>query len=381
MRHSLVVLRPPSKEVPLDVVVEQEGKRNTGPRMGQVVRSPKTAREEDGGVKILEEFRPPAEVVEGNGHQGANEETPQEGIVDGTGTIHLLGTEGTPENGSGEKGVDAGAGESVLLVRRADVGDLGHLVVENGGTNEGRNEGGDYLTVESDPGWDVDVMRELEILSEMEGVRGRDVSVCFEVVHRRGVTGEPETADQLGNNVQGDLDVRDGHDNTAGDTEDEGKEDTIQDDGRRGVGGVSTDTDSTQGDGDYEDGEVDILGNLLVVPHETGMDIHGVNGGGLATDQVLETSNDFMTVVKVSVGDGRSVDGEESAVEERVSGREIQGRVSLVGGLIEKAVLVDSPRDLVNGAGVVEHTVRIDGDIGGVPSVGVPDGKDDGEGE
>ena len=195
IRYSLVVLRPPSKEIPLDVVIEYEGKRNAGPRVGQVVWSPNPAREEDGGVEVLEEFRPPAEVVEGNGHQGANEETPQEGIVDGTGTIHLLWTEGTPENGSGEKGVDAGAGESILLVRRADVGDLGHLVVENGGTNEGRNKGGDHLTVEGDPGWDVDVMCKLEILSEVEGVRGRDVSVGFEVVHRGGVTGEPETTE------------------------------------------------------------------------------------------------------------------------------------------------------------------------------------------
>ena len=82
------------------------------------------------------------------------------------------------------------------------------------------------------------------------------------------------------------------------------------------MGGVRTDTGSAQSDGGYEDGEVYILGNLLVVPHEAGMDIHGIDGGGLATDQVLETGNDFTTVVEVSVGDGRGVDGEVRAVEE-----------------------------------------------------------------
>jgi hypothetical protein len=315
------------------------------------------------------------------GINGANEETPQEGIVDGTGTIHLLGTEGTPENGSGEEGVDAGAGEPILLASRADVGDLGHLVVENGGANEGRHKGGDHLTVEGDPRWDVDVMRELEILGEVEGVRGRDVSVGLEVVHRGGVTGEPETSEQLGDDVQGNLDVRDGHDNTAGDTEDEGKEDTIQDDGRSGVGGVSTDTGSTQSDGGYKDGEVDVLGNLLVVPHETGVDILGVSEGGLAADQVLETGNDLTTVVEVGVGDGRGVDGEEHAVEECVSGGEVRRE--------SKPCRQPRRRDRsrrrysrpVASAGVVEHTVGVDGNVGGVPSVGVPDGEDDGEGE
>ena len=137
-QYSLVVLRPPSKEVSFDVVVEGEGKRNTSPGMGQVVRSPnKTAIEEDGSVEVLEEFRLLAEVVEGDGHQGSNEETPQEGIVDRTGAIHLLGTKGTPENGGGEEGVDARAGKPILLVGCTDVWDLSHLVVENSGANEG----------------------------------------------------------------------------------------------------------------------------------------------------------------------------------------------------------------------------------------------------
>ena len=37
----------------------------------------------------------------------------------------------------------------------------------------------------------MDVVRELEILGEVESVGSRDVSVGLEVVHRSGVTGEP----------------------------------------------------------------------------------------------------------------------------------------------------------------------------------------------
>ena len=238
--------------------------------MGQIERSPNnTATEEDGSVEVLEYFRLFAEVVEGDRHKRADEETPQEGIVDGTGTEHLLGSKGTPEKGTGEEGVDVGTSEPALLVRCADIWDLGHLVVENGGTDEGRHDGGDHLAVECDPGWNVDIMRELEIPGEVEGVRGRDISVRLEVVHRDGISGEPETTEQPGNDVQGNLDVRDRHDNTAGDAEDEGKEDTIQDNDGSGVGRVSTDTNGTKSDGDHKDGEVNVLRNLLVAPHET----------------------------------------------------------------------------------------------------------------
>ena len=272
--------------------------------MGQVVRGPdETASEEDGSVKVLEELRLLAEVVEGDGHEGADDETPQEGIVNCTGAVHLLGTEGAPENGGSEEGVDAGAGEPILLVGCADVGDLGHLVVENGSTDEGRYEGGDHLTVEGDPGWDVDVMRELEILGEVKGVGGRDVSVGLEVVHCGCVAWEPETSEHLGDDVQSNLDVRNGHDDAAGDTKYEGKEDTVQDDGRSGVSGVNIDSDNTQNDGDYEDGEVNVLGDLLVTPHKTGVDVLGVSEGGLAIDQIFEASNDLATVVKIGVSD------------------------------------------------------------------------------
>ena len=255
------------------------------------------------------------------------------------------------------------------------------MVVENGGADEGRHEGGDHLTIEGDPGWDVDIVRELEILGEVEGVGGRDISVRLEVVHRGGVTGEPETSEQLGDDVQGDFNVRDGHYNPAGDTEDEGKEDAVQDDGRSGVGGISTDTGSTQSDRDNEDGEVDVLGNLLVTPHETGVDILGVSEGGLAADQILETGNDLTTVVEVGVGDGGGIDGEEHAVEERVSGGEVQGGVSLVGSLVEETIRVDCLQDLVTSASVIEHPVGVDWNVGGVPSVRVPDGEDDWEGD
>ena len=112
----------------------------------------------------------------------------------------------------------------ILLRGQADVGDLGHLVIENGRADEGGNEICPHLAVEGDPRSDVRVVRKLEISSEVEGLRGRGVSVSLEVVHRGGVAGEPETTEEFGNDVQGNLDVRDGQDDAARDAEDHSEE-------------------------------------------------------------------------------------------------------------------------------------------------------------
>jgi hypothetical protein len=117
-----------------------------------------------------------------------------------------------------------GASEVILLRGQADIGDLCHLVIENGRADEGGDESCPHLAVEGDPWSDVHVVGELEILSELESMRGRDISVGLEVVHSSGVTREPETTEELGNNVQGNLDVRIGHDDAARDAEDHSEE-------------------------------------------------------------------------------------------------------------------------------------------------------------
>ena len=175
-------------------------------------------------MKVGENLGLLAEEVERDGQDGAQRETPQQPIVDGARTEHLFGTESTPEDGSREKRVGFGTSEVILLRGQADVGDLGHLVIENGRGDESGDESCPHLAVEGGPWSDVHVVGELEILSEGESLRGRDVSVNLEVVYSSGVTGEPETTEKLGNNAQGNFDVRDGQDNTKRDAEDHGED-------------------------------------------------------------------------------------------------------------------------------------------------------------
>jgi len=110
----------------------------------------------------------------------------------------------------------------------------------------------------------MDVVGELEILGEVKGLRGGDVSVGLEVVHGGGISGEPEATEQFGNNVEGDLYVGNGHDDAARNAEDDSKEDTIQHNSGGSIGGVYGDTGGTDTDGDAQYDEVDPLGDLLV---------------------------------------------------------------------------------------------------------------------
>ena len=102
---------------------------------------------------------------------------------------------------------------------QADVRDLRHLVVEDSRANDGGDKGSPHLGVERDPRSDVHVMGELEVLSKVESLGGGDVTVGLEIVHSGGVTGEPKTTEKLGDDVQGDLDVRNGHYDAARYTE------------------------------------------------------------------------------------------------------------------------------------------------------------------
>ena len=303
-------------------------------------------------MEVSENFPLPTQEVERNREDGTDQETPQEAVVHCTSTEHPLGSKGTPEDGSGKVIVDSWTSEMILLVNRANIGNLRHLVVENGGADESGNEGGEHLAVEGYPRWNVDVMGKFHILCEVEGVRGCDISIGFEVEYRSSVTGEPESAEHFGKNVEENLNVGDSHDDAAGNAEDNGEEDTVQHDTGGSVGRVGGDTSCTKGDGNAQNEEVDPLRNLSVRPHQSGVDVFGVGGGRFATDQILEASEDLVAMVQGSVSNDGSVGCEVNAIDCGVTGRQtgtastesdgeygegyiLGGRIGLIGSLVE----------------------------------------------
>ena len=71
------------------------------------------------------------------------------------------------------------------------------------------------------------------------------------------------------------------------------------------------------------------------------MDVPAVGIGGLAGNQVFEARSEFVTMIEDGMGDGSGVNGEEHAVDEYVTSREVSRRVGLVTGLVEHRLVVD----------------------------------------
>ena len=222
-------------------------------------------------MEVPENLPPPAEEVERDREEGTSEEKPQETAVHGAGTEHLLGSKSTPDDCSGEGSVNTGAGEVIPLLRRANIRDLRHLVVEDSRADETGNKSSEHLGAEGDPRRNVNVVSELEILGKVEGVRGGNVSIGLEIHHRVGVTGEPETTEQLGDNIEGHLDVGNSLDYATRNAEDGGDENTVQRSSGGGGGRVNSDGSRTRADGDTQYEEVGPLRHLSVRPHQAGV--------------------------------------------------------------------------------------------------------------
>ena len=59
------------------------------------------------------------------------------------------------------------------------------------------------------------------------------------------------------------------------------------------------------------------------------MDVLGIGEGWFTADQILETGNDFTTMVQTSVGDSGGVDSKVDAIHEDVTGRQTGNTTSM----------------------------------------------------
>lgn len=83
----------------------------------------------------------------------------------------LLRSDGSPKNRCGEESVDARASELELGIGGANASDALHLEVEDAGADDGADKGGDDLGDKGLTGRDLDIVGELEIVAEPNGVR------------------------------------------------------------------------------------------------------------------------------------------------------------------------------------------------------------------
>lgn len=145
-------------------------------------------------------------------------------------------------------------------------------------------------------------------------------------------------SDKLRKHVHGDLHARDSGHETDGDDEDQSHDNTEENDSGGGVSLPRADADHSSDDGHGEDDEVPPLGDLLVSPHETHVDVLGEVVGTLrllaagldAAPHRLEAHSNLLAVEQGRVRDGRGVVGEEPEVDRQVTGSHVRHRVSLV---------------------------------------------------
>lgn len=224
-RRDVVVLQPPAQVAALDEVVEDDAhgspaEEDVNGRGGQQA----CAAVDDGRADVAPDGLGPAsrEQPADDRRGGPDEPEPlQRGI--GRSVAEDAGrTDGSPDDRRREEDAPVGARVLVWLLGTAHVGDVVDCPVQDADLHNGRPNRGDELRGEHDARGHLHVVAELEILSEIEGLRHGDVSVILEHHHGQGPPRHHVADDELGQDVEAQLDVGDGLDETDGNEPDDG---------------------------------------------------------------------------------------------------------------------------------------------------------------
>lgn len=97
--------------------------------------------------------------------------------------------------------------------------DIGKHPIEDTDLRHRGDKRGDDLNGEHDPRRDLHVMAELQIRGKLDALRRRDVTVGNENHVGDRSTGEDSAANELANQVNAAMLIRDGHDDTVGEEE------------------------------------------------------------------------------------------------------------------------------------------------------------------
>ena len=176
----------------------------------------------------------------------ADEEEPQELVVDLSRREDTLRANDTPDDRGGTEHGRARAGKVVLLVVRAHIINISEHPALHAELDRAGKGGRDDLTPEHGARGHLHVVAELEVGGEGERLRHGDVAPGLEHHHGDGAAGERVADDELRDDVQADLLVRDRLDDADGDDVEE-RDEQREDEGPHGhLGVVDLDTDDTK---------------------------------------------------------------------------------------------------------------------------------------
>lgn len=220
-RHG--VFAPPGRGAPLQDVVEDvadEGPDGEVEPRGR--RDPGHGAKDHGQVDLADDA---ALLVAGvqpqrDGQQSTERETPHEGAVDGAGPEKLAGPYDTPQDGPVEVHPRNGTGEAVEGLGAADALDVGEHPVQDANLGDGRDERGDNLDEKHDSWRNLHVVAQFEIRRELDALRRGNITICDKNHVGDGTAGENNAANQLADQINATMLVRDCHDDAVWNEED-----------------------------------------------------------------------------------------------------------------------------------------------------------------
>lgn len=389
-RQDEVVLGPECQVACLGPEPRSSSDGNGRPAKGEVSRSPVegTAKHDD-GVSVADESASgplSANEVKQENHDETEREANKGRGVSATRTPESLGTDGTPEHSSREEGVLAGAEELERSILSTDISDV-DLVLDDANVDECGNQSRNHLGKEGEARGNLNVVGKLEIVGEAERVGAGDVAVRLEEAHGQGVAFDKRATDELGQDVEGDLNTSHGVDNADGDDEDEAERNAVEDNADGGVRRPLRNGNTTENNGNDQADEIPPLRNLLVGGHEAVVDIDDADRVVLlllaaeAVDEVANTHHDLDAVIERSISNDRCVNGEKEHVDDSVGGGEVGPGIRVVLIHINDTTVIEYTADVVSLSESVIGLVAVDGDEGSTPGVGVENSHDDEAGE
>jgi hypothetical protein len=287
---------------PSDDVVEDEADNTPRDIVGWRRRWDEAcAGEDDGPVDVLEQTAliTLLEHVSRDGDASADEEEPEELVVDLAGREDPLRADDAPDDARRAEDGRARADEVVLLVAVAHVFDVGEHPSLHAELDGARDGGRDHLAPEHWAGRDFHVVSELEVAREGERLRHGDVAPGLEHHHCDRPAGKRVSDDQLCDNVKADLLVRDRLDDADRDDVDERDAEREDEAPDWHLGVVDLDTDDTKSEHGAEDSRVPPVGDLRILGHQPGVDV------ALFVHCPAGLHPDLLAVVYNAVCDGR----------------------------------------------------------------------------
>lgn len=255
----VVVLGPASQVASLEPDHGHETNGYLRPDVSHVVWCiGETAVDDGDGVDLTQPFllrEGASDVVEDGGHNKADGKTDEEECVQSALAEDLMGTQGTPEDRGSKEGVVARAVKAVRCACGTNILDV-DLEVEHTSTDDSGDEACHHLSPEGVARRNLGVVCELEIVQELDGVSTSDIAKGLEEVHGQSVASDPSSSNELGQDVEGNLNTSDGPNNADWDDEDETKSKTVEDGTNSGVCWPCGNTGATKGDRDAQADEV-----------------------------------------------------------------------------------------------------------------------------